>query len=216
MRATLLLVVTLVALPLAAEERGVEVSLLGTWTGIPGERPLEGIGELGDSKVDFDTAYGYGAALNVFLSSKLSLEVAASTSNPRADLIVHVSSDAVGIIHLGRVRVTPVTAALQYHFSPVRRFDWYVSAGAAFVSLERTGALETGGFPLEKFDFNNDPGLVLGGGASYEIAKRLALTGDVKVVPLRSSGTATFSQGSSEGHVVISPVIASAGISYRF
>jgi outer membrane protein len=199
----------------AAERRTIDYELWGTWVGIPGDQKFKGLG-IGDSNIHFDTTFGAGVGVNYFLNSRVSTEVSLSFARPKAELITRILSDSITTLDLGSVTIAPLSVVLQYHFAPRHAFDYYGGIGASYVVVKRSGSLGSNGVGVQRFDFSNDPGLVFDGGLSYRMKKHLALNFDTKVIPLRSSATATFDNGSNRGHVVISPVIVSAGLAWRF
>ena len=87
-------------------------------------------------------------------------------------------------------------------------------AGGAYVLFEKANVF---GKPnLTRIDFKNDVGFVVNGGVSFRLTRMLALTADGKYVPVKSSATAVYTNGTTTTKVKINPVIFSGGLSLRF
>ncbi|HVT44572.1 MAG TPA: OmpW family outer membrane protein [Thermoanaerobaculia bacterium] len=215
--ATALLALLIVAAPLTAADRNVDIELWGTWVTVPGDRSFDGLEELGDTRLHFGTAFGVGAGVNVFWSRRISTQFAFSVAEPPAELVIRVASDVIGVLDLSAVQIIPVTALVQYHFDPAKSVDWYLGVGVAWVFLDRRGPIETtSGVRVTEFHFTDDPAFVASAGVSHRFARRMAFNVEVKVVPFESSARARFDEGQTSGNVIINPVIISAGIAYRF
>ncbi|HJW92720.1 MAG TPA: OmpW family outer membrane protein [Thermoanaerobaculia bacterium] len=163
--------------------------------------------------IDFKGDLGYGAAANVFFGNTVSLELAASRVRPKANLTsAGLSSNN------NRVSMVPITAVLQWHFAPNGFIDPYIGGGAAYVLFnDIDGARGANDLGVNRIRFKDDAGFAADAGLSIKFGSNMDIHGDVKYVPLKSSATAVFITGpNSETRVKINPVIATAGVGFRF
>jgi outer membrane protein len=163
--------------------------------------------------VNFNGKLGYGLGANIFFGSNVSAAFDAVQVRPETS----IRSRAVGggSFATSGTRMTPLTAVLQWHFTPNGFVDPYIGAGAAYVLFDNTNGF--GNLNVSQINFKDDVGLALTGGVSFRISRMLALTADGKYVPLKSSATAVYATGpSTSTKVKINPVIFSGGLSLRF
>ncbi len=196
--------------PAAAFAADWSLILSGQWLEKTGENePADlpaGSGEFVD--YDFDVGSGLGVGLLWQFSDRWALETKASWGvlDARARL---VRPDAIVILDLGDLDVVPLTAVLQWR--PQLDGDWdpYLGAGGAHIFF--------GSLPLSegKVEFDDDTALVLNAGLDIAIAGRWFINGDVKYLPIESGIEGRSPLGPS-ADVRFEPVIASAGIRYRF
>ena len=208
------LAVLAVASPLLAQSRSVDVVGYATWTDPNGDGTFsDGIDDI---DVNFDSEQGFGVAVNVFWGSKISTEFAASVVEP--DVAFESTNPAIPAFTAGSLEMIPITATLQYHFSPDSRFDPYVGAGAAYVLFDELDAADDlDDVDLTAIDFDDDVGFVLNAGFSFDFTPNLALYVDGKYVPVSSSATARFATGpGQETDVDINPLILGVGLGWQF
>jgi len=164
--------------------------------------------------INFDGKLGYGLGANIFFGNALSAEFT-------------ISSVKVGTNFSGRGRVVsagnpdldmiPITGVLQWHFAPNGFIDPYIGAGVAYILFDNLdNASDLGNLGTSSIDFKDDAGLALNAGLGIRLTPRFAITVDGKYVPLKSSATAAFANGTSQTDVKINPVMVSAGLTIRF
>ena len=114
---------------------------------------------------------------------------------------------------IGSLKHLPPTLTLQYHFNPAGAVRPYVGAGinyTNFSAVEFSPAVQAALHPGIK---HNSWGAAWQVGADVEIAKGLFLNFDVKKLSLR---TTVSSSGAAAGKFKVDPVLASAGLGWRF
>jgi outer membrane protein W len=155
---------------------------------------------------------GYGAGVNIFWTDSISTDFSVVEVRPSSRFV----STANGAVISGpNLRMTPITALLQFHFMPKGFIDPYVGGGAAYVLLDNISG--PGSLGVSKIDFKKDVGLALNGGIQFGITPNFAIVADGKYVPVHSSTTAVYSTGpNSTTKLKINPAIFSAGLAYRF
>lgn len=209
------IILSLLAAPAFAQSRSVDLTGFVTWVDPNGNGVFDRT-SLDDIDVDFDSEMGYGLGLNVFFTDRLSVEFAASSvendvafrsRNPRGPAVTGSTLEMI-----------PITATLQWHLNPAGRFDPYIGAGAAYILFDDLdGSDDLDDIALDAIDFEDDAGLVVNAGASFDITPNFALNIDAKYVPLESSATAVFATGpEARSDIEINPLILSAGLSFQF
>lgn len=205
----------LAAMPLAAQSRSVDIYGYATWVDPSGDSVFDA-GGVDDARVEFDSAQGFGIAVNVFFSNRISAEFAASVVEP--DVVFRSDNPLFPLLTGGELEMIPITATLQYHFNPEGRIDPYVGLGAAYVLFDRVdGFRDVGGIDLDAIDFDDDVGLVVNAGLTFDITPSFAIYLDGKYVPVSTSATASFATGPGTSvDIDINPLILSAGVGFQF
>ena len=208
--------VMLLAVPVFAQERSVDVIGYATWVDPSGESVIEGDIATRDLDLEFESEQGFGVAVNVFWGNRISTEFAASVVEP--DVALASDSQVIPAFAAGSLEMIPITATLQFHFAPDSRFDPYVGAGAAYVLFDQLDDEEQlDEVDVEAIDFDDDVGLVLNAGFSFDITPTFAVYADAKYVPVGTSATATFATGPGvESDVDINPLMLSVGLGLQF
>lgn len=114
---------------------------------------------------------------------------------------------------IGSLKHLPPTLTLQYHFNPTGTVRPYVGAGinyTNFSSVEFAPAVQAALNPGIK---HSSLGAAWQVGADVEIAKGMFLNFDVKKLSLR---TTVYSSGAAAGKFKVDPLLASAGLGWRF
>lgn len=205
----------LAAMPLAAQSRSVDIYGFATWVDPSGDSVFDADG-LDDARVEFDSAQGFGVAVNVFFSNRISAEFAASVVEP--DVAFRSDNPIFPFLTGGELEMIPITATLQFHFNPEGRIDPYVGVGAAYVLFDRVDNFgDVGGIDVDAIDFDDDVGLVVNAGLTFDITPNFAIYLDGKYVPVSTSATASFATGpGTSTEIDINPLILSAGIGFQF
>jgi outer membrane protein len=205
-----------VASPSFAQSRSVDIIGYATWVDPNGDGTIEDANDFDDLDVEFDSEQGFGVAVNVFWSNRISTEFAASVVEP--DVAFRSDSPLIGAFSGGSLEMIPITATLQFHLAPDSRIDPYIGVGAAYVlfdELDERGDLDD--VDIESIDFDDDVGLVVNAGVSFDITPSLAIYLDGKYVPVSSAATARFASGpGTESEIDINPLMLSAGLGFQF
>ena len=210
----IVLVLTCVAaLPAVAADRSFDLTGWAAWVDTNSDGTFNSTNPNQPFNVRFDGKSGYGAGVNIFFGSNLSLaldavEVRRKTTFKPIPLATTPSLSA------GRTRITPLTAVLQFHFIPRGTIDPYLGAGAAYVLFDNVDG--RGNLNVNRINYKDDVGLVLNGGIGFRLTPHIALTADGKYVPAKSSATAVYANGSTTTRVKVNPVIFSGGLTLRF
>jgi outer membrane protein W len=211
-RFAVVVLLSLLALPTLAANRFFDLDLNAVWLDPNSNGTFSRTGNT-NVDVDFKGDLGYGAAANVFFGNNISIEFAASRVKPETNLT------QAGFNNFnGRMSMIPLTAVLQWHFAPNGFIDPYVGGGAAYFLFDDVkGANGPNDIGLNHINFKDDVGFAADAGLSLKIGSSMDIHGDVKYVPLKTRATAVFPTGpNSEARIKINPVIATAGVGFRF
>jgi outer membrane protein len=204
----------LVAVPALAADRVFDLTGWAAWVDTNSSGTFNSSSPNQPFDVNFNGKLGYGAGANVFFGNGVSLSLDAVEVRPKTTLRVRpLATTGVSFSGSG-LRMTPLSAVLQYHFAPRGVIDPYIGAGAAYVLFDNVNG--RGNLNVNKINFKDDVGLALNGGIAFRITPRIALTADGKYVPLKSSATAVYTSGTTTTRVKINPVIFSGGLTFRF
>jgi len=198
----LAILILLIATPLFAQGRSVDVLGFATYVDLSGGDVILG----GDSaNLSFDTDQGYGLGINLFLTRRLSAEIAASEIKPSG----RVSSG--GELVETELDMLPITAVAQYHFNPEGKLDPYVGMGIAYIIFDNFSSKDPD-IDFSDVDIRNDYGAVFNAGISFEFGFGFSIMGDIKYVPVENKITTTV----GETKLDFNPLILSAGLAVRF
>lgn len=203
------------AVPVAAQTRSVDLIGFASWVDLSGDSSLEDADGIEDLDIEFDGDMGYGAAINVFIGSRLSAEFAASI----VDTEVNVAPGGpISPVFAGNLEMIPITGTLQFHLLPNSRIDPYVGAGLAYVLFDNVESEEDlDDVDVDEIEFEDDYGFVLNAGVDLGITDSIALNADAKYVPVESSARARFATGVGQfTDIEVNPLILSAGLRLRF
>ncbi len=201
----LALVLMAFASPALTQGRSVDLSGYFAWVDVNGDSVISN--DSGNYSLgSFDADTGYGGALNIFITRRLSAEIAMTQVKPEGR-IQYGSGTAVGTLDM-----LPVTGMLQYHFNPEGRTDFYVSGGIAYVLFDEFKSNDLGALGIESIDFEDDYGSVWGAGVSFGLGGGFAVVGDAKYV--LTSNTITTTVGDAK--IELNPLILSAGLQIQF
>ena len=216
-RAVLLLsIVSLLSAPAAfAQHRSVDVIGYATWVDLNGDSTVNGPQNIDAYRVNFESDTGFGAAVNVFFTDRISTEFAASVVEP--DVNVN-RSGGVPSTFVGSAQMIPITATLQFHLAPNGTFDPYIGGGAAYVLFDDVNnGRNLSGADIQKINLKDDVGFVVNGGVSMKLSGMFGLNADVKYVPVKSSAHAVFATGPGENSDIdVNPLMVSAGVRLSF
>ena len=201
MRSRLVLVVALAltGLPLFGQSNDVTL-----WVG----SSRVGTTHSGGTDIHFDRGDSLGVSLNHFFSSRLSAELGVF-------MVRHDGSLRIGgfdAFNVGRLRMTPVTATLQWHLGHFRRLDAYVGPGLAYVRSDSLHSTDLDNAGVGRVKVSSRIGWTADAGVSFAVTQRFAVGGDARYIGYRpSSGPAD-----SSVKLELSPMIYSLGLRWRF
>ncbi len=192
-------VLALSAFPLFGQSNEVAV-----WAG--GSRV--GTTNTAGSEVHFDNGNALGISFTHFFSDHYAAEIAAFSL--RHDGTIRIGG--VDALDIGRLRMTPIVATLQWHAEHARRFDLYAGGGLAYVRSNsiRSADLENAG--IGRVNVKSRVGWTGLVGGSYAFMKPLAVAAEARYIGYQPvSGPAENSL-----RLQLSPVVYSVGLRWRF
>lgn len=197
----------LVVIPAAAQQRSFDITANVVWVDPTGDGTFDDLSD--PASIEFDGAQGLGAAVNFFVSDRVSIELAASKVSP--DTTIRRRALGGGTTE---VDIVPITGVVQFHFAPNGFIDPYVGAGGAYMLFGDVDGVED----IETIDAKDDVGFAVNAGLGIRLGSRFAINVDGKYVPLESDATAHIvgSNNESQGTIDVSPIIISAGLQIRF
>ncbi|HYS54865.1 MAG TPA: OmpW family outer membrane protein [Thermoanaerobaculia bacterium] len=188
----------LIALPLYAQSNDVAV-----WFG----SSTVGTTNTSGSSVHFDRGDSIGASWNHFFSGQLSTELAAFAV--RHDGAVRVGD--VNAFDVGRLRMIPITAMIQWHLVHFRHVDPHLGAGLAYVRSDSLHSSDLDNAGIGRVRIKSRVGWTTDAGLTYGVTQRIGIGVDARYIGYRpSSGPADASL-----KLHLSPVIYSLGLRWR-
>ncbi len=198
-RAVLVVLLGLVALPLFGQSNDVAV-----WFG--GSRV--GSTDADGTNIHFDRGNSIGAGFNHYWSDHLSAELAVFAD--RHDGTLRVAG--VNAFDVGRLRMIPITAMVQWHHDRAGRIDPYLGAGVTYVKADSLHSADLDAVGVGRVKVKSRFGWTGGAGLAYAISRPLAVAADVRYIGYRpESGS-----GSERVKLELSPVLYSLGLRWRF
>ncbi|MGK2856339.1 MAG: OmpW/AlkL family protein [Thermoanaerobaculia bacterium] len=203
----IVLAVAFLALAMPAFGQGRSVDLTGyfAWVDLSGDGLIDNDGN-DYSLGSFDSDTGYGGAVNLFLTRRLSAEISLTEVKPEGRI------QYGGQTVVGELDMLPITGMLQYHFNPEGRVDFWVSGGVAYLMFDEFEGDDLGSIDIGNVDLDDDYGSVWGVGVSFGLVGGLAAVADAKYV--LSSNTITTTVGDAE--IDLNPLILSVGVQIQF
>lgn len=204
------------SVPAMAQGRIFDVMAHATWVDISGEGAID-FSELDDDPlVGFEADQGWGAGVNLFIGSRFSIEVTASTVSP--ELTIDPGNSPIPGFVAGDLQMIPITGVAQFHFAPNGSFDVYVGAGVAYILFDDIDdARDLDQVEIDEIDFDDDYGMVYNAGLTYGLTRAIGLNLDAKYVPADASAQVRFTSGAGqELNIEVNPLILSAGIRIMF
>jgi outer membrane protein W len=146
------------------------------------------------------------------MTDRVSIEtkVAALESRMRVRTI---GSDFITTANLGRAKIYPVSAILQWHLSGHGTIRPYLGAGIAHVILQNINHSVSS---FSGIHFKDPTGLVVDGGLEFNLGKRWRIFGDARYIPVETKSAATFVGTSASVKMNVRPLIVSTGLAWRF
>lgn len=196
----------LLAIPVAAQDRNIQITVLASQIDFQGENDFDDLG----FETDFDEGEGLGATVNWFVNPYISIEGSAFGIRSDANLIFEEQA----VIDLGKLNLTMFGAGAQLHVFGKRRIDPYVGAGGAYVIGDDfvTPDLEAGG--VGRIELENTFTYYINAGLGLQISEGFGLVLDARYLPYETSSRSTVT--GFEEDLEIAPRIYSAGVRLRF
>lgn len=198
-RAVLIVFLGLITVPLFAQSNDVAI-----WFGASrvGSTNADG------TDIHFDRGDSFGASINHYWSDHLSAELAVFAARHDGSLRV----GGVDAFDIGRLRMIPVTAMLQWHLDRSRPIDPYLGAGLSYVRADSLHSADLDSVGVGRVSVKSRIGWTAGAGVSYTIWNPFAVAADVRYIGYRPASGPT-------GETVklqLSPVLYSLGLRWRF
>ena len=199
MRVVPLLVLALIAAPLFAQSNDVAV-----WAG----SSRVGTTNVSGSDIHFDNGNAFGISFTHFFSHHYAAEIAAFSL--RHDGTIRVGG--VNALDVGRLRITPISATLQWHAEHARRFDSYLGAGLAYVRSNSIHSSDLDSSGIGRVNVESRVGWTVLVGGSYAFTKPLAVAVEGRYIGYQPQSGPSGSQV----RLQLSPLVYSAGLRWRF
>jgi outer membrane protein W len=192
-----LLLALLPAVALAETEQRFRIQ--GTWS-----HPLDELHE-SDGGADFtlgaDDAFGLRLGYELLFADHWGVELAAGST--RHDIRARYEDESVKV---ARLRLTPITASVLYHFTPHAKADFYLGGGAAYV---RYGDYEITFLGDDaSFDVDSDLTFALQTGVDVKLNDRWGLAGSLQWIDTDAK--------IEDDKLPVSPLQVGAGVVLRF
>ena len=200
---TLLLVFA--ALPLAAQDRNIQLSVL------VGRAQMQGDNDFGDGfTTDFDDGTAYGASANMFFGRYLSVEAAVFTVRTESTLVF----EDAAILNLGNMNITPISLGAQFHILGKSRFDPYVGAGVAYVLGDDLLTQDTEAAGIGRIEVEGGAGYYINAGIGVQISEGFGVVLDARQIQYEPGSRSSVT--GVEQDLELTPRILSAGLRLRF
>jgi len=188
----------LIAVPLFGQSNDIAV-----WIG----KSRVGTTNTSGASVHFDRGDSFGASWNHFFSNQLSTELAAFAVRHDGTLKV----GGVDAFDVGRLRMIPITAMVQWHLVHFRRIDPHLGGGLAYVRSDNLHSSDLDNAGIGRVKIKSRIGWAADAGVMYGITDKLGVGVDARYIGYRPSS------GPSDASVKLelSPVIYSIGLRWR-
>ncbi|HVS32906.1 MAG TPA: OmpW family outer membrane protein [Thermoanaerobaculia bacterium] len=195
----------LLAAPLVAQERDMQITAWASQVEMQGEDSFPG-----GLTTDYDDGFAMGISINGFVRPYLSLEGSVFSSQTDAALLV----DGVAPISLGKVSLTPILFGVQLHLPEHSRFDPYIGAGAAYVLARNLSSPDLLAGGSGRIELDDEIGYYLNAGIGVRIAGGLGLVVDGRYIPYETTSRSALT--GIEQDLDFSPRLLSVGLRLRF
>ena len=182
---------------------------------------LSGTLDTGVLGTDIRHQDGWGLGFNTYLGrTNLSLEFTGSRIRPRATL-TPANTNFNPITDL-RIKMTPITGALQLHWNPRSSVDFYVGGGGAYVMMKPDNSFNAAGTGLTSVRFRDEWGPLVNAGLGFGFSPNFGINFDAKYMWVRANARTTFGDETVIGNVGnsqrigLNPFILSAGLRFGF
>lgn len=121
------------------------------------------------------------------------------------------SGSIAGIGNLGTATYGPAALTGHYHFNDGGDFRPYVGAGLTFMHV-----FDTSDGAMNNLEVEDAFGTVVQAGATYSFGERWSIYADVKQAFLETNASGSIGGAPVTADMVFDPLVASAGIGFRF
>lgn len=199
------LVCVLFAAPMLAQDRDMQIT---AWAS---QAELQGENEFDDGLAsDFDDGTAMGLSVNRFFGPYFSGEVSVFSIRNEARLLIGEETP----IGIGRVKLTPITAGVQFHPFRRSRIDPYIGAGGAYVLTNNLSSSDLSAAGVGPIELEDKPTYYLNAGIGVQIAGGLGLVVDGRYIPFETESRSEIT--GVEQDLELSPQILSVGLRFRF
>ena len=199
------LAVFLIATPLLAQDRDMQIT---PWVS---QVDLQGENEFEDGLTsEFEDGTGMGLSFNKFLSPFFSVEGSVFSLRNEARLVV----DNQNSIGLGRVKLTPITLGVQFHPLRQSRIDPYIGAGGAYVLTNNLSSSDLSAGGVGPIELEDAPTYYLNAGLGVQILGGLGIVVDGRYMPVETKSRSEVT--GVEQDLEFSPRVLSLGLRLRF
>jgi outer membrane protein W len=205
---TFYLLLSLVSATLAAQgNAGVDIGVWASKVNLAGgETPKE------DSRIELADASGFGVSVRFDRGGRLSTELAVFSFSSEARLTSEPSDPAFS--ELGSLRVTPVTATIQFHPGQWRLLRPFVGGGVAYVLSGELAGRDSASAENRRIEVDDELTWVASAGVDFSVNPALGVGLDARYIPLK---VGFRTRGAAEdGQLRLSPWIVSVGARFRF
>lgn len=202
---TITLLFVLAAVPLAAQDRAVDLTLWASQVDVQGTNRLNE-----EFETEFESGDGFGLSTNIFLTPRISTEVAAFKLSSDAGL----AFAGLPPLSMGSVKLLPLSAGVQFHPAGRSRFDPYIGAGAAYVLADDMESRELTNLGVGALELDNDLTYYVNAGVGFHFMRRLALVVDGRYIPYKPTSRSSVTGGQED--LDLTTLFLSAGLRFRF
>jgi len=192
------------AVPLAAQDRNVNLTVF------IGQAEITGETDLGGFEPEFEDANALGASVNVFFGNYVSVEAAAFGIRTEGALVL----DNAASFDLGNFNVTPITLGAQVHLLGKRRFDPYIGAGGAYVIGDDFFTPDLDAAGVGRIELDSEATYYLNAGIGFQVTEGFGIVIDGRYIPYEPATRSTVT--GIERDFDLTTQILSAGLRLRF
>ncbi|MHB0968386.1 MAG: OmpW/AlkL family protein [Thermoanaerobaculia bacterium] len=202
--ATILLVAALAA-PAFAQDSPVDFTIWGSWV------DMQGSNDLGNGfETDLESGSGFGVSTNIFLTDRLSTEIAIFALRSDAALTL----DGAFPIDLGRVDLLPVSVGVQFHPAGTSRFDPYIGAGVAYVMADDLESTDLDNVGIGTIEIDDEVTWMANAGLGFLFTDSFGVALDARYMPFEPASKSSLTGGKQD--LELTPLVVSAGLRFRF
>lgn len=203
--AALLFVV--IAMPLAAQERRMQITVWASQVEFQGENEL-----FPDFTTEFADGNALGASLNAFLTRNLSVEASVFGIRSDATLVFENAAE----LEMGSIDLIPLTLGGQFHPFGGSRFDLYVGAGGAYVMADDFNSRDLELAGLGRIELENELTYYLNAGVGFQFTEGFGVVVDGRYIPYETTSRSSSAVRPGTEDLDFSPRLLSVGLRLRF
>lgn len=193
------------AAPLAAQDRTVDLTLWASRTDVRGTNVLNDAFE-----TEFESGDGFGVSANVFLTNRFSIEAAVFDLGSEAELTFEDTAP----FEMGNVDIRPFTAGVQFHPAGLSRIDPYVGAGLAYVMASDVESEDLRNLGVGALELENELTWQVNAGIGFSVYRGIGLAVDARYIPYEPKSRSSVTGG--EEDLDLTTLVVSGGVRFRF